>query len=166
MKKVFLILTTATVAIAAGFYPSKGVEKIATLTESKHDISFSVDGSYNVTMDGKGITTLTINNNEQEGYDIYATATNGALVTPTQKQQIEYTLTCKAFLTDNGGFTVPEVSNIKLMPGVETLIYHIESPANTTIMAETTCDIVPDAGQNFKGLLDGSYTDNIVFSML
>ena len=168
MSKIFywiLLLAIATITNAAPFYPNKGVDKIATLDQEIHTVTFTNDGSYKTSMDGSNFANLTINNNLPDGYDIYATATNGKLVTSTQKQYIDYTLTCEAFLTDAGGFIVPAATNISLTPGIPTLIYHIESPINTTVMAEASCNILPNAGQDINSLLAGNYSDSVVFSM-
>ena len=168
MKKIFfsaLLSLMVLVANAGDFYPSKGVDKIATITEAKTDFDFSIANGYKVSMDAGDFITLTINNNESAGYNIYATATNGKLLHPSLRQEINYTLTCKSFLTDAGGFTVPAVTNINLPAGVPTLVYHVISPTNTTVNATAYCDMVPDPSKDLDELFGGEYDDDIVFSM-
>jgi hypothetical protein len=166
MKKniLWLILLPA-VLFASSFFPNHGVDKIETLSQDVKDVDFIIDEGYNISVVGKDIATLTINNNKQSGYSIYATATHGALRTPNTSQRVYYTLTCKEFITDVDGMIVPATTNIVLVANKETLIYDVTTTDNPTVMAVTTCDIVPNSGQNLNALLSNTYRDNIVFSM-
>jgi hypothetical protein len=164
-KNILWLLLLPIVLFASSFFPSKGIDKIETLAQDVKDIDFIVDGGYNVRVVGTDFATLTINNNKKSGYRIYATATHGILRTPNTSQRVYYTLKCKEFITDVDGMIVPATTNIALAANKETVIYDVKKTDNPTVMAVTTCDIIPNSGQNLNALLSNTYRDDIVFSM-
>ncbi len=163
-KNIIWILLLPIILIAANKDNDKKIEK---LTQETFNIKSNLSQNNHITISGNDIVKITINNNIENGYKIYAKATNSKLTNGTNAQAINYSLTCKAFTTNNHkkGIIIPESTRIQLIANNKQLIYTVGKQESPTVMAKTTCDLIPNPNQNLNALFSGVYIDDISFSM-
>lgn len=116
-------------------------------------------------LNGNDFITLTIDNNDVDGYDIDITASNGKLLMDGKNlgekegSEIDYLFSCDSF-TDEANNTISALPNTDLIANTSQEIYSHSQPQDETINQRPNCNLTTtdDEDEKFAGIYKETFT--------